>query len=134
MSVKEERPIEVRNILDMWLNIESSYTSLADSEKEVVREAVSLLRDPKFRGFDLNDSLELKYYKIIKSIIESDNNYVVFKKRLPFGLRSHRKILPHYRRMLKVYKKYESGKLTPDMLIAILSCSPIIPVKFSNDS
>lgn len=122
---------EIRDILDMWKAIESSYARLHESEKCNIRK--DLDREPKFRGFDQRENddpnREYKYYSEALEIIEEDENYEEFRDRY---LNTHIKTLPNYQDMLEVYKNNKNN-LTADILIAILEHNPTVPHKNSGE-
>jgi len=91
---------EVCDILDMWENIEISYSRLTPAERQAVQGQAGVFgQDVKFRGFDGNR--ETDHLSTARFLIEKLDRYEHFSGR---DLNSHMPIIDANRRMLKAYK------------------------------
>lgn len=106
----EEEVHEVCDILNMWSNIENSYSLLNDEQKHSVAEGASPFGgDVKFRGFDGNR--ETSYMSIARFLVEKLHRFEEF---CDHELNSHAPSLEAYRRMIVEYGKInESGSTSP---------------------
>jgi hypothetical protein len=89
----------VLDILDMWRNIEYSYSELNGDAKEALKDKASLFGiNPQFKGFDGNN--ETEYLAAADFVINKLERFTEFKLR---DLNSHAPSLDIYDRMLQVY-------------------------------
>ncbi|MFZ0854115.1 MAG: YfbU family protein [Hyphomicrobiaceae bacterium] len=113
---------EVRDILEMWVIIETAYKKLPQAEKaRIATDAAPSGSDVKFGGFDGNS--EIKHMIIARFLIERLEHWTDFAGR---NLNSHYPSLGAYRRMLKVWGSIKKGllsadDLTADQIVALLN-------------
>ncbi len=116
-EVSEATASEVVEVLQMWMNIELSYSELSDADQlKVKAEATSF--DVTFRGFDGNNEDQ---YGVALFLINKLGRFEHFKGR---SLNAHSRTMDLHRRMLRVYESIISSShthlLTPDQLIELL--------------
>ena len=91
---------EVVDALEMWSQIELSYSKLSDKDKkEVGEKAKSRGQHVKFPGFDVNT--EIEHYSICEFLIEHLGRFQEFKQH---GLNSHFPCMEKYKSMLQIYE------------------------------
>lgn len=122
-SNQEDPPIvaEVLDILQLWDDIEYTYTKLSKDEQQLIEQKVEVFgKNPKFPGFDGNN--ESEYLATAYFLINDLERFERFKGR---DLNSHMPLLENYHRMLEVFKPIRRSVLTPELsannLIEILS-------------
>lgn len=117
----EESPEHVKfvtNVLQMWRDIENSYSQLGTDDQVKVSTATSYGGGPKFPGFDGNN--ESDYLSAAHFMVERLGRFADFKGRVN---NSHMPTLDGYTRMLEAYERYESmtfGERSADELIDLL--------------
>jgi uncharacterized protein YfbU (UPF0304 family) len=106
---------EVRDILEMWWLIESTYDKLGATDRQQIETAVgSRGKHPKFPGFDGDN--EGEHRRIARILINDLDQYTGLKERGD-GLNSHMPVLDGYRRMLRILGPMR-GAIGPDGLSA----------------
>ena len=100
-SVDNEHVVEkVVDVLEMWSQIEFSYSELPDKDKkDVKRKAGARGQHVKFPGFDVNN--EIEHYSIARFLIDHLDRFQEFKQR---DLNSHYPYNESYRRMWQIYE------------------------------
>lgn len=105
---------ELFGILDMFRVLRASYTALSEEEKGEVDES-----DISFRGFDLNDSVELPLIGYVEYLFEDDRYTELMEPlgRFSDGGNSHHRNLDMYRRMRRCFEPiWREHLLTVSML------------------
>jgi uncharacterized protein YfbU (UPF0304 family) len=98
----------VSDILEMWSQIEASYSSLTAPEKSRVEtEAAPFGREVKFPGFDGNR--ESTHLGIARHFIKEMGRWTEFSGR---DLNSHAPSLAAYQRMLEVFNRIRESNTT----------------------
>lgn len=118
----EEVVNETAKIMTMWRMIEQSYGALNKSEQERVVKAIGPYGEPRFEGFDGNDSAG--HYGVATFLVERLGRFEELRDR---SLNSHssgtlsidRKRLVRYE-SARDTKKVNVGKMDADTLIEIL--------------
>jgi hypothetical protein len=109
---------EVREILEMWEQIEESLDALKPADLKLVLKEAGITggKAPRYEGFDANND---PHYGVARFIIEYLDGFDGFES----ALNSHsRGTLPMYRRMLAAYRtieptgRYLSGAQLVDIL------------------
>lgn len=104
----------VANILEMWSQLEASYSALSAPEKSRVEtEAAPFGRVVKFPGFDGNN--ESHHLSIASHFIKEMGRWLEFSGR---DLNSHAPSLAAYRRMLEVFDRVRESNTTDLLSVA----------------
>jgi len=110
---------EVADILEMWSQLEASYSALSAAEKtRVETEASPFGREVKFPGFDGNN--ESRHLSVAKHFIKEMGRWTEFEGR---DLNSHAPSLAAYRRMLEAMNRARESNAT-----GLLSVGEIVEV------
>ena len=113
---------DVRDILNMWRELERAYQQCNDDEQERIR-AANGNREIAFMGFDKNSSNG--HYFIARKIINNADDYLEYRgKELnshdSLTTKMHTRMLPIYRAACETYDTVRDGALMADDVIAIL--------------
>lgn len=104
---------EVADILDMWSQLEASYSDLNEDEKSLVKEGAAPFGERvRFPGFDGNN--EGRHFSVASHLIKDMKRWSEFDGR---DLNSHARSLEAYRRMLTVFGRVRENN-TSDLLSA----------------
>lgn len=118
----EENPEHVAfvaDVLDMWQDIESSFDSLSDADKDKVSNlSAPFGSNPKFPGFDGNH--EAKYLSAARFMVDELDRFQEFGGRVN---NSHMETVAGYSRMLEVHAGLDEnfGSRSADELVMILN-------------
>ncbi|MBL4544058.1 MAG: YfbU family protein [Rhodobacteraceae bacterium] len=86
------------DILDMWLDIETSYAELSEEDKQTVQEQQQGWK-PRFSGFDGNNE---DHYGVARHLVNKMGRYQEFKDR---EMNSHCPMLDSYLAMHQAFEQ-----------------------------